>query len=61
MSSKYDIFDFRVGTRPSGKKVVEMRLILHQPPEAVFEDHTFLLGFLTKDNIQDINKLYGEL
>ena len=60
MSDKYDIFDFRIGRRPSGKKVIEIHINLpdHYEPN---EGRTYQLGFLTKENIDKINKLYGEL
>ena len=58
--SKYDIFDFRLGKRKStGKKVVEMHIILPLHPEDL--DRTYFLGFLTKENIDEIVKLYDKL
>lgn len=59
--SKYDIFDFRLGNRPSGKKVVNMYIKLPSYPESNKEDRVFILGFLTKENIDSINELYGDL
>ena len=57
---KYDIFDFKVGSRPSGKKVVELHLKLKFHGVGG-KPRTYFLGFLTKENIDDINKLYGDL
>ena len=59
--SKYDIFEFRIGKRPSGKKVVEIHITLPPHPDSTPEHRTYELGFLTKENIDEINKLYGEL
>ena len=58
--SKYDIFDFRIGERNHGRtRVVNIHIKLPSHPDD--PDPTYLLGFLTKDNIDDINKLYGDL
>ena len=54
-----------MGKRPSGRKVVEIHIKL--PPinntttRKIDFERTYFLGFLTKENIDDINKLYGEL
>ena len=60
---KYDIFEFRVGKRPSGKEVVEIHIKLSPMKNTHGSEYkrTYFLGFLTKDNIDDINKLYGDL
>ena len=57
--NKYDIFTFKIGTRPSGKKVVEIHIILE--PTHFGTERTYFLGFLTKENIDKINRLYGDL
>ena len=57
--SKYDIFDFRIGYRHSGRRVIEIHIKLPDCEESI--NRTYFLGFLTKENIDDINKLYGEL
>ncbi len=59
---KYDIFKFRVGERNNGRtRVVEMHLKLEPMNDTIIGGRTYFLGFLTKNNIDDINKLYGEL
>ena len=57
---KYDIFDFKIGHRPSGKKVVELHIKLQFDGVGGIP-RKYFLGFLTKENIDNINKLYGEL
>jgi len=58
--SKYDIFDFRLGKRRStNTNVVEIHIRL--PPHPDDPDPTYKMGFLTKENIDEIVKLYDKL
>ena len=57
---KYDIFEFKIGKRPSGKEVIEIHIKL---PPIDGRKRTYFLGFLTKQNMEDLIKVYkyGEL